>query len=158
MKSKEPEQGLDTRKNMWQISVSLIRSRKPFSELSATAKEAMRNGDFKMFADSHKDMAVILGNEEKYRDEIKSRILAFYFDMSGGSRPRCIDRENTEKLSEAILNAEISEQELADIYFDVIRADTSPNHPMTVKGSYKLLLLCIDNQWNKVCKIIGNLK
>lgn len=129
-----------------------------FRSLSEVAAASQRKGDFITFSQTHKKMAAILHNEGDYLDEIKSRIIAFYFDTSGLSQQVYIDAINTEAVALAAGNAGIGEKELSCLYFDTIRNDTAPMHPMTVKGSYKLLTLCIRNQWKKANKIVENLK
>lgn len=129
-----------------------------FYRLSGVAEVSQRNGDFVAFAQAHKMMAGILHEEGSYLDEIKSKILAFYFDISGISQRVYVDSINTEAIALASGSAGIGEKQLACLYFDTIRNDTAPKHPMTVKGSYKLLTLCIRNQWKKVNKIVENLK
>lgn len=129
-----------------------------FCRLASEAKYAQQNGDFIRLAQSHKMMADILHAEGKFEDEVKSRVLAFYFDLSGISQRIYIDGMNTEALALAAGNGGIGEDQVQRIYFDAIRKDTAPSHPMTVIGSYRLLRLCLRNQWKKANRIVEKLR
>lgn len=133
-------------------------NKRSFEILSKIAEDTQKRGDFEGFAQAHKDMANILNEEENYQDEIRSRILAYYFDASGISCFAYIDKENIYGIETAMKKGEISEEYLERIYFDIIRKDTAPKHTMTVNGSYKLLLRCIRRQWGDVNRILFNLK
>jgi hypothetical protein len=129
-----------------------------FSALSEHIGEMLRKGDYAGYAQAHKQMALVLHSEERYIDEIKSRILAFYFDTSGENARFFVDIYNTESIAYAAECAGIGRKELECIYFDTIRSNTFPGHPMTLKGSYRMMILCIEKKWPKVNKIVSNLR
>ena len=129
-----------------------------FRHYSEVAKMAQKRGDFEQFSYAHKQLADILRLEGNYHDEIKSRILAFYFDVSGISQMPYIDSANTDAIAEAAKIADLAEEQISGVFFNTIKFDTAPKHTMTLTGSHKLLMLCLRSQWKKAVRIVENLK
>lgn len=129
-----------------------------FRELSEKAKDAIVSGDIGMYSSVHKQMAEIFHRETDYPDEIKSRMVAYHCDLSGSGGRVWIDRQNIEGIGSAASQYGAGEKELHDIFFGVIRKDMTPRHSMTVKGSYKLLTLLLQNKEKKVNSIVENLR
>ena len=129
-----------------------------FREYSELAKQSLKAGDFEKFSEAHKSIANILRMEGNYQDEIKSRILAFYFDVSGLSQMPYIDSENTDAIADAAEIAGLTDDQLSGIFFNTIKLDTAPKHSMTLVGSHKLLMLCLNSKWKKAIRIVENLK
>lgn len=124
-----------------------------FYKASKDVEKSLRIGDFSTYVKTHKNMADILHSEGKFRDEIRSRIIAFYFDISGISGTVQIDELNIKAISLALEISHLPEKDFCDIYYDVIKTNTAPCHLMTIKGSYKLLVLCLQNKWGKAFRI-----
>lgn len=129
-----------------------------FEELSEKAMNAQKNGNFVLLAQTHKEMADILHDEGNFADEIKSRVLAFYLDLSGLSSQVYVDAVNTEAVALATGSSGIGERKLSEIYFSTIREDVTPKHTMTVIGSYRLLKMCLKKQWKKVNRFVKKLR
>lgn len=129
-----------------------------FHELSVKARTAIISGDIGLYSSVHKQIAEILHRERNYSDEIKSRMVAYHCDLSGWKGKVWIDKQNIEGISNAASQSRAGEKELHDIFFDVISKDMTPKHTMTVKGSYKLLTLILQNKEKKVNSIVENLR
>lgn len=129
-----------------------------FRKYSEFVKQAQRKGDFAALSTGYILMAYELNREKKYVDEIKLRMLAFYFGLSDISKKIHVSKANTVRIERAVNLAKIDEKELRDLYFETIRGDTAPRHPMTLNGSYRLMILCIKKKWNKVNEIVANLE
>ena len=154
----KPDTGKNKEKNEIEEKQMRRNNHTEYRKLSDLANTAIKRKDFVQFSQSHKALANILHEEGNYRDEIKSRILAFYFDVSGISQSPVVDIINTEAIMLAAGNEGIGMDEIHDIFFRTINIDTAPSHVMTLMGSYKLLTLCLKKQWNKVDKIVNILK
>ncbi len=128
-----------------------------FRELSEKAMKSQIEGDFISFSACHKKMADLLHRENNYYAEVKSRLIAFYFDISGLSISPWVDSINTEAIALAAGKGGFGDSEVKEIYFDSIKICCSENHAMTLKGSYKLLELCMKDQWKKVNRILKEL-
>lgn len=129
-----------------------------FRHYAEIAKRSQKEGDFVSFSEAHKMIADILRAEGNYHDEIKSRILAFYFDVSGLSQMPYIDSTNADAIADAAKMAGLTEEQISGIFFNTIKSDTAPKHSMTLVGSHKLLILCLQNRWKKAIRIVENLK
>ena len=154
----KPDTGKNKEKNEIKEKQMRRNNHTEYRKLSDLANTAIKRNDFVQFSQSHKALANILHEEGNYQDEIKSRILAFYFDVSGISQAPYIDSINSDAIALAAGNEGIGIDDICNIFFSTIKSDTAPNHSMTLMGSYKLLTLCLKRQWNKVNIIVNNLK
>ena len=136
----------------------MIDNDKLFAEMSEQAMNAQRSGDMASLSHAHKVMAYILLLEGKFRDEIKSRIIAFYLDLSGVSQRIYIDLVNIDGIKFSARRAGMNSDEISEIYYSTIRRDMTPKHAVTVKGGYRILKMCLEDKWGKVLGIVQRLK
>ena len=131
---------------------------KLFAKLSEQAMNAQRSGDMASLSQAHKGMASILSSEGKFKDEIKSRIIAYYIDLSGISQRIYVDMINIEAIKVAEKRGGISSDEISEIYYSTIRTDMTPKHAVTVKGGYRILKICLESKLQKVLRIVQCLR
>jgi len=114
---------------------------KMYKELSRQCREYLMSGKLDLYSVTLKRMAEILDIEEKYVDEVKSLMVAFYIDLSGVGHSPYIDRLLVESMNIAIRKSNLRKGAIKDLYFETVREDTTPRHTLTLKQSFRVFQL-----------------
>lgn len=114
---------------------------KMYRELSRQCREYLMSGKLDLYSVTLKRMAEILDIEEKYVDEVKSLMVAFYIDLSGVGHSPYIDRLLVKSMNIAIRKSNLRKGAIKDLYFETIREDTTPRHMLTLKQSFHVFQL-----------------
>ena len=117
-----------------------------FAKLSEECRCHIRAGQIDLYSATLKQMAKLLEADGRYLDELKILISSFYIDLSGFGRASYIDRSVPAMLQTAMTNSGIENQQLCEMYVDLIRPDMIPKHAMSISESLYLFRLCIDNK------------
>lgn len=117
-----------------------------FSKLSAECRSYIRAGKIDQYSSGLKKIAKLLVREERYSDALKVMIPAFYIDLSGFGRAPYLDGWLCQTIPIAVIDAGIEKQELVRLYFELIQPDFVPKHTMSVKDSFYLFQLCVDQK------------
>lgn len=128
-----------------------------FSRLSALTRKHLQKGSLEWYSFDMKCMAKVYDSEERYIDKAKVLMIAFYIDLSGVGQAPFVDWAAICSLKAAIERSDMDEYQVRELYRDVVRADTTPRHIMSVSDSLYLLELSLFDRESEVTAIIDDL-
>lgn len=114
--------------------------------LTSKCRSCIRAGQIDRYSGALKEVASLFLRERRFRDQIKMLTLSFYIDLSGFGRAAHIDRTVIRHLQEALVVNNVDIKELEQNYFIWIQPDMIAQHTMSVKDSWYLLRLCLEEK------------
>lgn len=129
-----------------------------FRRASWWSQKHLKTGDLDWYSYDMKHMAQLFDREQRYKDKAKVLMVAFYIDLSGVKHPPFVDRALICMMKSAIKKSGMDTYQLRELYLDVVRADVTPRHIMSVSDSLYLLELSLAGRDHDVGTIIDGFR